>query len=135
MEMAFQGMNIAKFRQAFFENESIVGDISLTLPLPIPSALYPSTSEKKVPGSEDRRMILSALEVFSIPEITLNVIQFLNPTSLVNFEQVSTVIRNCEYYNYAWLELCKEKWYVLGSLHFLPSFYLDLYCISLNIGL
>ena len=105
--MAFQGLNIARLRQAVLEiRESVVGDISLTMP--ITTGFYPT----KVPGSKMNSKNLTAIEVFSIPEITMSVLRFLDPEGLVNIEQVARVFRCCKYLNYTWLELCKAKWYV-----------------------
>lgn len=110
LSMAFQGMNIAKLRQAVLEiRESVVGDLSLTMPTA--SSLY-SSCKAKVPGSGMGSKNLTAVEVFSIPEIALSVFHYLDPGSLLKLELVAKVFRDCEYLNYNWLELCKVKWYV-----------------------
>ena len=130
-------MNVAKLRQAVLDmRESVVGDLSLTLPtsaelkqavldmresvvgdlsstLPSPSLLYSSFKSKIC--ANKRTNILTAVEFFSVPEITLCVFQFLGAGDLVNLEQVAKVFRDCEYLNHAWLELCKTKWYQLRN--------------------
>ena len=132
--MAFQGMNIARLRQAVLDmRESVVGDLSATFPtptdlkqavldmresivgdisltLPTPSLLY-SSFKTRVSANKVRSNTLTATELFYIPEITWCVFQFLGPRDLVNLEQVAKVFRDNDYLNYTWLELCKVKWY------------------------